>query len=88
MRAYQWGISIQIKALSGHKQQEAKQDPGTAEWENGRGRERRRETERERVSACSWGARVDQHTHMHCFGARSIIFLLFLSCLCIVECVH
>lgn len=32
VRAYQWGISIQIKALSGHKQQEAKQDPGAAEW--------------------------------------------------------
>lgn len=31
VRSYQRGISIQIKALSGHKQQEAKQDPGAAE---------------------------------------------------------
>lgn len=39
VRAYQWGISIQIKTLSGHKQQEAKQDPSAAEWVDGRGRE-------------------------------------------------
>jgi len=31
VRAYQRGISIHIKAPSGHKQQEAKQDPGAAE---------------------------------------------------------
>lgn len=44
VRAYQWGISIQIKDLSGHKQQEAKQDPGAAEWED----EKRGESETER----------------------------------------
>lgn len=43
VRAYQQGISIQIEALSGHKQQEAKQDPGAAEWED----ERQGETKKE-----------------------------------------
>lgn len=46
VQAYQWGIGIQIKALSGHKQQEAKQDPGAAEWEDGRGRGRGRDREK------------------------------------------
>lgn len=36
VRAYQQGISIQIAVLSGHKQQEAKQEPGAAEWEDER----------------------------------------------------
>lgn len=43
--AYQQGISIQIEALSGHKQQEAKQDPGAAEWEDERQGETKKEGE-------------------------------------------
>lgn len=69
MRAYQRGISIQIKALSGHKQQEAKHDSAAAEWEDGR------ETKRRRVSEgpCSWGewARIgpcmNTHTLFRCW---------------------
>lgn len=45
VRAYQRGISIQIEALSGHKQQEAKQDPGAAEWEDERQGETKKEGE-------------------------------------------
>lgn len=45
VRAYQQGISIQIAALSGHKQQEAKQDPGAAEWEDERQGETKKEGE-------------------------------------------
>lgn len=48
VRAYQQGISIQIEALSGHKQQEAKQDPGAAEWEDERQGETKKEGERVR----------------------------------------
>lgn len=44
VRAYQWGICIQNETLSGHKQQEAKQDSSAAEWEDG---ERERETKRD-----------------------------------------
>lgn len=43
-RAYQQGISIQIEALSGHKQQEAKQDSAAAEWEDKKGTEPKRGT--------------------------------------------
>lgn len=42
VQAYQWGISIQIKTLSGHKQQEAKQA-----LTNGRTAKRGRESEGE-----------------------------------------
>lgn len=52
VRAYQWGISMQIETLSGHKQQEAKQDPSAAEWEDRRGKERLRETVKEGESLC------------------------------------
>lgn len=45
VRAYQQGISIQIKALSGHKQQEAKHESDAAEWEDGRGTKRGRARE-------------------------------------------
>lgn len=54
VQPYQWGISIQIKTLSGHKQQEAKQDPSTAEKEDGRGEKRERARERVRT-CCNYG---------------------------------
>lgn len=77
VRAYQWGISIQIKTLSGHKQQEAKQDPSAAEWEDGRGKETRRETER------VWEPVVGRVNggKMHCL-ANSVVSLGSLSYLC------
>lgn len=77
VRAHQWGISIQIKTLSGHKQQEAKQDPSAAEWEDGRGKETRRETER------VWEPVVGRVNggKMHCL-ANSVVSLGSLSYLC------
>lgn len=78
MRAYQWGISIQIKALSGHKQQEAKQDPGAAEWEDGRDREKQTESESKGMRVLVVGG---DHTGRNnlCLGA---------FCTCIFACMH
>lgn len=59
VRAYHSGISIHIETLSGHKQQEAKQDPNMAEREDGWGKGRLKE----RVKAWSQWGEGGQHEH-------------------------